>query len=138
MKEDNRSTEFINRKLIRIIIPFVIIAFIGVIGIWAINNFRITKSQENNQTALTTEKKQELLTSISKHVMIFNEEEPLIVRINNAEQLRQQQSFFQYSENDDILLIYKDKALIYRPNEDVIVNVGPLYVTDINATSTGN
>ncbi len=104
----------------------LIVMVIFVIAIfWIGSKGRTIEIQESNN-----EETEKLLADIAKHIIIFSEEEPLIVSINNAEELKEQQLFFQNSQNGDILLVYQDKALIYRPQQDVLINVGPVYIAN--------
>ncbi len=129
--EGKSSIESKKKKSIAIVLAGLAIIVIG--SVWVGVKYWKDKSQllsQGVQEALTADEKEKLLAKIGKHILILTEEEPLIIKINNAEQLMQQQAFFQYSQNEDILLVYQDKALIYRPGEDVLINVGPVYITN--------
>ena len=121
-----------NKGLITFLAILILVAVSVAGGVFVGVNYWNAENQDNNQEMLTEDEKQLLLANIGEHIIISNEEEPLIVIINNAEQLRQQQAFFQSSRDNDILVVYQDKALIFRPSEDVLVNVGPVYIN--NAT----
>lgn len=88
-------------------------------------------TEENQANLLDALEKQELFEKIKKHIVLPSQEEPLIVRIDNAEELKKRQSFFENSQDNDILIVYQDKALIYRSDEDLLINVGPVYMDDI-------
>lgn len=107
----------------------VIIAGGAIAGKQYLGKKRIPETQAEAQTALNEDSKNELLDKIKKHVLLFKEgEDPLIIRIDNAQELVQKQAFFANSQDGDVLVVYKDKALIYRPSEDVLINVGPVYI----------
>jgi len=73
----------------------------------------------------------EIATTISKvgALMILpSDETPQVATINDAESLSKTQAFFAGSQNGDQIIIYlkAQKAIVYRPSEDKIVNVGPI------------
>ena len=72
----------------------------------------------------------------------LEEERPLVARIDRADVLVQDQAFYQDVEDGDYLMIYPSlsKAVIYRSQERLLVNVGPIQidmppVAEVNAGS---
>jgi hypothetical protein len=63
-----------------------------------------------------------LIDKINQHILLPHGEEPEITTIANAETLKQQESFFEYSQNGDALVKFKNLEIIYNPIADVIVN----------------
>jgi len=74
-----------------------------------------TESNDKNVTKLTEK--------LSKH-MILPEEEPLIATVTDVETLKKEQPFYRNAQNNDKVFIWKDKALIYRSDEDKIIDFG--------------
>ena len=66
-----------------------------------------------------------VLESISHH-MELPEEAPLVAMIDDAASLKKSQGFYSDAENGDILLIFAEIAVIYRPDSDIIINSGPV------------
>ncbi len=52
---------------------------------------------------------------------------PRLATIKDAKALAAQQPFFKNAENGDKILIYKDRAIIFNPTKNILVNVGPVY-----------
>ncbi|MCV6900727.1 hypothetical protein OE165_27220, partial [Escherichia coli] len=54
--------------------------------------------------------------------------------------LAKTQAFFANAKNDDQILIYlkEQKAIIYRPSENKIINVGPIVTDNSGATNTSS
>jgi len=127
-----RDAQVKRKNLIDIVLAIAIIVVIGVVLANQENNGGTASlvKLEENQEALSVLEKQELLEKIKKHIVLPSEDEPLIVRINNAEDLKKNQAFFTNSKDNDILIVYQDKALIYRLDEDLLINVGPVYIND--------
>ncbi|HYD35106.1 MAG TPA: LytR C-terminal domain-containing protein [Vitreimonas sp.] len=89
-------------------------------------------------TYLTTEAGQqemarrevEAVTSRLKKLTILPEEDPVVATILDPDYLASQSAFYQKSEKGDKLVVYPQaqKAYIYSPGRDLIVNAGPLIV----------
>jgi len=74
-----------------------------------------------------------LVKTIGKLISLPEDQEPVVGTVNDANSLAEQQKFFINSQNGDKVLIYQSKAIIYRPSENKLINVGPVYV---DSTST--
>lgn len=101
--------------------------------IWSFTKYKSAQKQvthlstQEGQLELAQQEIRGLVEKVSKH-MILPEGDPVVATIQDAEALKQQQKFYQDAENEDKLLIYKDKAIIYSPGKDRIVNVGPVFI----------
>jgi hypothetical protein len=124
-----------NKKDLVKIIFFVVVVIIigGVLVSYKWNNKASlieTAETTENQAVLADKEKQDLLEKINKHILLPAEGNPVIMQIDDAEELKKTQAFFVNSLDGDVLVVYQDKALIYRPSEDVLINVGPVKVND--------
>ena len=89
---------------------------------------KIQKLQSSEgQTELQQQETEELLKAIGRHILL-PEGEPLVATIVDAETLKASQPFYAEAKNGDKLVVYQEKALIYDPDKDVLVNVGPVFV----------
>lgn len=121
------------------IIKYIIIAIcisIFIVVIWFVffnkSNINNKIEQTENKISLTDKEKNELLDKISKHIITFDmQNDPIIISVDNSNELKKQQAFFKDINNGDILLISKEKALIYRPENDTLINVGPIFVNNL-------
>jgi hypothetical protein len=70
-----------------------------------------------------------LMQSVGK-LMIVPNEQPIIATINQADVLVKEQAFYNGSQNGDKLVIFPkaQKAVIYSPSRNVIVNSGPFVI----------
>lgn len=75
------------------------------------------------------EEAQDIIDQVSRLMVLPTDEKPRVIKINNAPQVAQEQPFFIGAQNGDIFIAYYQakKAIIYRPDQKVIVNVGPIY-----------
>lgn len=75
---------------------------------------------------------QQVLGQVEKHMLIptLLEEEPLLATVLDAVALAAQQPFYSGVIDGDKVLIYPGslRAIIYSPERDIIVNVGPVVV----------
>lgn len=69
-----------------------------------------------------------IVDRVSRHMMLPGDEEPALLTITDSSKLTTQ--FLKQAENGDKVLIYKvnQKAIIYRPAVDKIVDVGPVVI----------
>ncbi len=66
---------------------------------------------------------------VSALMAVPKSETPKVVVLNNVDEIAKQQPFFIGAKNGDVFLVYNEskKAIIYRPSENLIINVGPVY-----------
>lgn len=77
----------------------------------------------------TTQNSEDLTTSqkVAAKLFIPQDEDPTLATISDVEQLRfANPNFYFYAQNGDKLLVYSDRAVIYREEEDIIINVVPV------------
>jgi hypothetical protein len=80
-----------------------------------------------------------LVAKVNKLIILPTDEVPTLATITNVEALAKEQPFYKNAHDGDRLLVYTkaQKAIIFDPNRNVLVNVGPVYVSD-SASSTIN
>jgi len=71
------------------------------------------------------------VAAVGKLIILPTDDEPVLASVTDAEALIKQQAFFTGSVNGDQLLLYpkNQKAVIYSPSRNIIVNVGPIQNT---------
>ena len=79
-----------------------------------------------------SEKEIKSLLTAASSLILLPEEEPTIVTITNAKEAAAQQTFYQGSVDGDKLIVFPkaQKALIYSPSREILVNVGPVYFNE--------
>ncbi len=90
------------------------------------------------QQQLANEEVSSITESISRHMLLPADETPAIATVTDAEALKEEQPFFKDAQNDDKIVIYAEaeRAILYRPSEDKIINVGP-YIQQTEGEVTG-
>ncbi|MBU1895249.1 hypothetical protein KJ641_00040 [Patescibacteria group bacterium] len=104
--------------------------------VWSFSKYQKTKqrvaylSTQEGQVELSQKEVEAVLEKVKKHILLPTDEDPIIATIVDAATLKQQQDFYKDANNDDKLIIYKQKAIIYSPMRDLIVNVGPVFIQE--------
>lgn len=69
----------------------------------------------------------ETLKAIGELILLpEGEETPFVFTIQNAEQLAAQEPFYNKANDGDRLIVFSDRAIIYNPTDNILVNVGPV------------
>jgi hypothetical protein len=77
----------------------------------------------------------ELLDRVAKLIIFNRNETPTLAVVENVDLLRQRNlSFYENAQNGDIVLLWKDRVIIYSPERDIIV--AATYLPTTNSTST--
>lgn len=131
--ESNKSNEggmSAGKKLgLLILVLFLIASIAGLILFYQ----KYQKSQQMIQTLkenqgdqqITDGRKQEIIDKLSKHT-ILPDSEPALATISNPEKMAKRDDFFKVAKEGDVMLVYPSKAIMYRPDEDKIVDMRPV------------
>ncbi|MFA6039295.1 MAG: hypothetical protein WCV62_01025 [Candidatus Peribacteraceae bacterium] len=65
----------------------------------------------------------EIVAKVSKHVAIPGDVQVTVATITNAEELKKDNPFYASAQNGDNIIITPDRAIIYRPSEDRVVDM---------------
>lgn len=124
-------TSFVKTTL-RLVVVLGLLAF----GAWSFWRYQQTQEQlrllsdPQAQSELAAKERMDLLAKVGKLMVLPEGEDPLILNIQNAEEMAKVQPFFQNTIDDDKILIYVEagKSIIYSPSRNIIVNSGALSV----------
>ncbi len=106
----------------------LVLIFIVVLVGWTIKTSIQNNKDKKNQEVLLDKQEyilEDVLVKVSRHVEVPNDV-PLMAIIDNAQALRDYQVFYADAEDGDLLFIFTEKAIIYRPDTDVVINIGPV------------
>ncbi|MDD2656725.1 MAG: hypothetical protein PHQ18_04135 [Patescibacteria group bacterium] len=134
-KDNIDSVKKDNKKII--LVSLFLVLFVGLIYflfsyIKTQRELKVLKDPTAQEAAVKVEN-DKLIQKVNKLIDLPTDEEPVVGTVNDAATLAQQQKFFSNAKNGDKVLIYQDKAIIYRPDDNKLINVGPVYV---DSTST--
>ena len=139
-KDNTESVKKDNKKII--LVSLFLVLFIGLIYllfsyIKTQRELKVLKDPAAQEAAVKVEN-DKLIQKINKLIDLPTDEEPVVGTVNDAVTLAQQQKFFSNAKNGDKVLIYQDKAIIYRPDDNKLINVGPVYVDSTSTESNIN
>jgi hypothetical protein len=120
-------------KIILIIYIVLSLAAIGFLGFkyWELTNKKAVFSGDANVD--------KILANLKEHMVLPENETPVIVPVKEADQMDQSQSFYQGIQDGDYLVIFSEakKAIIYRYTEDKIVNISTVFITKEESEKQG-
>lgn len=86
---------------------------------------RLEQTQAQN-AAQSKELAKQVLLKLRKHMVLPVDPEPTVATIIDAEKLRKQNVFYQKAENGYHLVLTTDRAILYDPKRDIIVDIAPV------------
>ncbi len=132
----------ITRLIVGKIKIILLLIFIGALVWFAFDYIKAKKQvallsnpdvQQQAQQEAYQKEVDEVVKQVSKFI-ILPEGEPNLATIQDAKALAIERPFFKDAEDGDKLLIYKDKAIIFSPTKNILINVGPVYMQDSQTT----
>jgi hypothetical protein len=113
-------------------VVIVVLAVLAGFFFWQYNNIKA------NPDSVAQETTQRLVGKVDR-LYAIPDEEPTVAQISDKEKL-EDQPFFQNAENGDYLLIFTNAklAILYRENENRLVNVGPIAITPEEQSGNNN
>ncbi len=96
--------------------------------------FGLSKSSSQIQSDVD-----DLTAEVGKLITLPTDERPTIATITDIEKLKDQ-AFFKSAKNGDRVLIYTNakKAILYRPSEKIIVEVGAVNINQASPAPSGS
>jgi uncharacterized membrane protein YvbJ len=148
-KNEQKSPEKRKRSWGWFLIVFFIVLLVGALGFvgklyWDTQN-RLTKLQEASASKsldLTDAEVTALVAKVAKHVEL-PKEKPQVATVTNVDQLKIGQPFFRSALNGDKLLVFANRVVLYRPDQDKVIDIAQIRppesgVAGISATSSAN
>ncbi len=143
LKEENnvslkRNNSTHKKRRLKILIVFLVFAILIGACAWLFINYNNAQKQVDYLSGLTVEdvnKKatDELLEKVGKLILLPEDEQMTISTIQDIERLVEAEPFFEKAQNGDKVIIYNDRAIIYNPTKNILVNVGPVYAQENNS-----
>lgn len=120
------------------LIMLTLVALFGAgMSVYMYRQWQGTKNLLDNPTEAAKTEVSNLVSRVKK-LMMVPDEEPQIATVLEQEKLKDQQFFANAKNGDKVLIFMKaQKAVLYRPSTNVIIEVAPLELTG-NATPSGS
>lgn len=126
-----RTKKKLNGTAILIALLTVLLIISGVLGYLYLQE----KKKTDNPVEAATEETERLKEAVSRH-MLLPDGDPAIATIIDIEKLKgQNPDFYAKAENGDRLLVFKNKAVLYDPDKDLILNVAPIVNPNLEGDS---
>lgn len=82
--------------------------------------------QVNPNAKANKELAKQILNKVKRHMVLPTDIEPTVATIVDVKTLREQNAFYNKAENGDHLIVTSDRAILYDPDKDVILDVVPV------------
>lgn len=95
---------------------------------------REARELASTNQSISPEEVSKLTDEISKFMRLPTNETPTILTVNNVDELKKQQQFFEHALNGDKVLIYQQnrRAILYRPSQKKVIEVTPIAFNSTN------
>lgn len=122
------------KKILSVIVWFIIGVAVGAGALFVWNNY-VAKNPAKIASQMEEAQVKEIVAKVSKIIILPTGEEPVVATIKDASSLIKEQPFYKGAKNGDVVLVYQKaaKAIVYSPERNVIVNVGPIFLQDQQA-----
>ncbi len=130
-----------NGKILFLLVILLLVAMVGFV--WSFSSYRNYKKQVSflstpeGQQDLAKKEMDVLLAKVGRHIILPNDEQPTVASIVDPETLVKDQPFYKGAQKGDKILIFvkAQKAIVYNEANDIIVNVGPVYLENKEQTA---
>src|SRR3989338_4746524 len=82
--------------------------------------------QVNPNAQANKEMAKQVLSKVRRHLVLPTDVEPTVATIVDVKALREQNVFYNKAENGDHLIVTSDRAILYDPDKDIILDVVPV------------
>lgn len=127
-----RKSGFMKRRRKLLFFAFILLLAIGS-AVFFYTKYQDSQYKLNNPEIVARAETESLVVKVGKLVELPSDEEPTVATVSDVSKLSSQ-TFFASAKNGDKVLIYSKarKAVLYRPSQNIVINVAPLNVNDAN------
>lgn len=123
--KSEKSPNTVKRLLSIILVIVIFVVGVGS-GYLVYNRLSEKNSKENGSV---DKQITEILNELGSLILLPKDETPTVMSIMDVEELKKDnEEFYKDVIKGDILIIYSDKAIIFRREEKKIVNVAPVFI----------
>jgi hypothetical protein len=106
---------------------FVSVFVAGALSMRLLEEKGIVSSPQKVAGVSTVAEQTDVAAKISNLILITTEEKPSVASIVDSEKLRASNpGFYANAQNGDKLVIYSDRAIIFREQDNLIINIVPI------------
>ncbi|MBI1833990.1 MAG: hypothetical protein HYR90_04155 [Candidatus Andersenbacteria bacterium] len=96
---------------------------------------RLEEIQQSTQQS-GQERAQQVLEQVRRHMDIPTEPAPTVATIVDVNRLRESSPFYDKADNGDNLVITENRAILYDPDRDIVIDVVPVQINRQSPTPT--
>lgn len=74
------------------------------------------------------ERAKEVIEKVRRHIDIPTDPQPTVATIVDVERLREASPFYAKADNGDHLVVTQNRAILYDPDRDIIIDVAPVTI----------
>jgi hypothetical protein len=130
-----------------IFISLLVLGFAGSLtwGFWSNKMYQDAKEQINllssveGQQEVAKQEIRDIVEKVKAHMSLPEGEDPAMATVINAESLAKEQPFYKDASNGDKVIVYQkaNKAILYNPIKDIVVNVDEFLIDQAQTTPEG-
>jgi hypothetical protein len=97
-------------------------------------------SSVEGQQEVAKQEIQAIVEKVKTHMELPEGEDPAMATVLNAESLASEQPFYKDATNGDKVIVYQkaNKAILYNPEKDIVVNVDDFVIAPATGTPEGS
>lgn len=130
-------SHFGKKQILYLLLAILLLAAAAAPTYYYYSEYQKAQMMLKNPTKAAQIETEEIVKKVNKLILLPGGEAPTMATVSDVSKL-QTQDFFKNAKNGDKVLIYSKakKAYLYRPSENVLVEVSPLEVTDNKQAQT--
>lgn len=127
-KRAHKNTARFNRAKLALFVLILVIAGGGIFFFRQYQNaVRNPQAQIEQNNSRETK---EVVSKLSKILLLPSDKQPTVAKVEDVEKLKKSnENFYKDVTKDDYLVLYTDRAIIYRKKENKIINIAPIVDT---------
>jgi hypothetical protein len=121
------------RKAPRGYLPWLIVIVLLLASLFLYDQYREAKRKLEAGTTKNSQQVTDTVSRVSKLILLPTNETPTIVTVKDASKLKGE-AFYTDAKDGDVTLVYskQKRAILYRPSQNIIVNVAAVTVEPTN------
>ncbi len=128
-KEKKESSKI---KTLILTIVIIVMFILGVGAGYLVYN-RLVEKEDNNSKDINQQQVEEILDELEEVILLPEGESPTVAFLYDIEELKKENGeFYKDAQEGDLVIIYSDKAIIYRRENKKVINVAPVFIETEN------
>lgn len=134
-KLKNPSSKRLNKKTI--LITLITGGLISLSGVLYFKYQQVARNPQAQVEQKNSKETKDVVKSLGKILLLPSDNHPTIAKVEDVEKLKKSNDkFYKDIQKDDYLILYPDKAIIYRKKENKIINIAPIVDTSKSAPTS--